>query len=522
MDAEAMVDYVLVKDGKIEKVGKGKYESSDEVEYFDLKGMTMFPGFIDSHNHMLTAGLSGFQLDLTTKEYKSIDQLMKIIKEYAQKNIHQKWIRCVGLDESKLEEGRLPYRSEIDSYIYDRPVIVTRVCSHVSILNSKALKSLNLKDEEIKRFNEQFGKNNDGLNGIIKDEAQNFVFEKLPEYTEDEIIKAIGISQNELFKIGICCVHEPGTDQVSSNRYIDAYRKSDDLGILKMRTYLMGRKVENNVSQVIEKISSLMSDYTVEKTRLFFGAMKFFADGSIGGKSAALNDEYINENSKGILLTKDLFEQIEYCIKMGFQISVHAIGDRAIEHVIDLIESISFKGDKIHRIEHCELCNQRIIEGIKRNNIAVSFQPAFIYEFGDKYIENLGYERIGWIKPTKLFIEKNIVFSFSGDYPFADGDPLKGMKYSIDRKTKNGNTINENERIDAFEAVKAYTVNGAKMSNTEKYQGTIAKGKLADFTILNKDIFKKGIDDAMVSYTIINNEIVYDRNNVETSEFESQ
>jgi hypothetical protein len=517
MDVEKMVDYVLVKDGIIEKVGNGNYESSDEVKFFDLKGMTMLPGFIDSHNHMLTAGLSGFQLDLRTKKYNSIDQLMQIIKEYSDKNIHQKWIRCIGFDEYKLEEGRLPDRFEIDRYVDDRPVIITRVCSHVSILNSKGLMTLELKDKEIGRFNEQLGKNNDRLNGIIKDEAQLFVLEKLPEYTEAEIIKAIAISQKELFKMGICCVHEPGTDQVSSISYIDAYKKSEDLGILKMRTYMMGRKVENDVSEVIEKISSLMSEYTIEKNRLFFGAMKFFADGSIGGKSAALNDEYINENSKGILLTEDLFEQIEYCSRKGFQISVHAIGDRAIEYVIDLIESISFKGDKFHRIEHCELCNNSIIEGINKSNIMVSFQPSFIYEFGDKYIENLGNKRIDWIKPIKSFLEKNIVFSFSADYPFADGNPLRGMIYAIDRKTKNGNTINENERIDVFEAVKAYTVNGAKLSSTEKYHGTITVGKFADFTILNKDILKNGMDDAKVSYTIINNEIVYGVNDAEIS-----
>jgi hypothetical protein len=517
MDVEKRVDYVVVKDGIIEKVGNGKYESNDEVEFFDLKGMTMLPGFIDCHNHMLTAGLSGFQLDLTTKKYNSIDQLMQIIKEYSNKNIHQKWIRCIGLNESKLEEGRLPDRFEIDGYIDDKSVIITRVCSHISILNSKGLRSVELTDAEIEKFDQQIGKNNDSLNGIIKDEAQIFVLEKLPEYTEKEIIKAIAISQKELFKMGICCVHEPGTDQVSSISYIDAYKKSEDLGILKMRTYLMGRKVENDVSEVVEKISSLMSDYTVEKTRLFFGAMKFFADGSIGGKSAALNDEYINENSKGILLTEDLFEQIEYCSRRGFQISVHAIGDRAIEQVIDLIESIASKGDKFHRIEHCELCNNSIIERIKKNNIMVSFQPSFIHEFGDKYIENLGNKRIDWIKPIKSFLEKDIVFSFSADYPFADGNPLRGMKYAIERKTKNGITINKNERINVFNSVKAYTVNGSKMSYTEKYQGTISKGKFSDFTILDGDIIKNGMEDAKVSYTIINNEIVYDISDAEIS-----
>jgi predicted amidohydrolase YtcJ len=459
---------------------------------------------------MLTAGLSGFQLDLTTKKYNSIDQLMQIIKEYSNKNIHQKWIRCIGVDESKLEEGRLPDRFEIDRYIDDKSVIITRVCSHVSILNSRGLMTLELKDEEIGRFNEQIGKNNDSLNGIIKDEAQLFVLEKLPEYTEAEIIKAIAISQKELFKMGICCVHEPGTDQVSSISYIDAYKKSEDLGILKMRTYLMGRKVENDVSEVVEKISSLMSDYTVEKTRLFFGAMKFFADGSIGGKSAAINDEYINENSKGILLTEDLFEQIEYCSRRGFQISVHAIGDRAIEHVIDLIESIGYKGDKFHRIEHCELCNNSIIERINKNNIMVSFQPSFIHEFGDKYIENLGNKRIDWIKPIKSFLEKNIVFSFSADYPFADGNPLHGVKHAVERKTRNGVILNAKERISVYEALKAYTANGSRLSCTEKYHGTLSEGKFADFTILDKDILNDGLDRARVVYTIIDDEVVYD------------
>ena len=122
--------------------------------------------------------------------------------------------------------------------------------------------------------------------------------------------------------------------------------------------------------------------------------MKFFADGSIGGRTAALKDGYDGKLSDELLLTEDLDRYSQECVDRGFQISIHAIGDMAIEYVIDSIESFENKSYKTHRIEHCELCNEKIIGGIKKNNIMVSFQPAFIHEFGDKYIKNLGIDRI--------------------------------------------------------------------------------------------------------------------------------
>ena len=486
-------DYVIVKDGIIEKVGFDPYDG-DDAEVFDLNGLTMFPGFIDSHNHMLTAGLAGFQFDLTNKEYGSIEELMNIIRDYADNDFHGEWIRCVGFNETKLAEGRMLDRFDLDMYIDHRPIIMTRVCSHVSVFNSKGLMKLEL---------------GDAFNGVVKDEVQTMVLKKLPGYSEDEIIEAIDTSQKELFKMGICCVHEPGTDQVGTMKYLEAYKKAEDSGILKMRTYLMGRKEENGFSEVLDKVSCLMNTYSIEKTRLFFGAMKFFADGSIGGRTAALKDGYDGKLSDELLLTEDLDRYSQECVDRGFQISIHAIGDMAIEYVIDSIESFENKSYKTHRIEHCELCNEKIIGGIKKNNIMVSFQPAFIHEFGDKYIKNLGIDRIRRIKPIKSFIDEKLVFSFSADYPFADGDPLQGVKHAVERKTRKGNAVNEKERISVYEALKAYTVNGSKLSCTEKYHGTLSEGKFADFTIVDKDILNDGIEGVRVVYTIIDDEVVY-------------
>lgn len=237
--------------------------------------------------------------------------------------------------------------------------------------------------------------------------------------------------------------------------------------------------------------------------------MKFFADGSIGGRTAALKDGYDGKLSEELLLIEDLDRYSQDCVDRGFQISIHAIGDMAIEYVVDLIESFENKSDKSHRIEHCELCNENIIGGIKKNNIMVSFQPAFIYEFGDKYIENLGIERVKRIMPIKSFIDEKLVFSFSADYPFADGDPLQGVKHAVERKTRKGNAVNEKERMSVYEALKAYTVNGSKLSCTEKYHGTLSEGKFADFTIVDKDILNDGIEGARVVYTIIDDEVVY-------------
>jgi len=512
MDSKEKSDFVVARDGRIVETGHGELKIEEDTSMFDLEGMTMIPGFIDSHNHMLTAGLSKFQLDLGNVEYGTIEDLMNLVIEYSNENPMLDWIRCVGLDESKLEEERIPDRFELDKYIKDKPVIITRVCSHVSVLNSRGIMLANLSSEDLECFGSQISKTNDKLNGIITDEAQAYILDKLPEYTDDEIIRAIDISQQELFKMGICSVHEPGTDQVSSSAYINGYICAQDRKVLKMRTFLMGRKEKDSVTDIVDKIIELKKEYSIEDSRLHFGAMKFFADGSIGGKTAAVYDGYCGSESKGILMTDEIRKHIEYCSKKGFQISVHAIGDNAIDNTVDIFESLDYtSGECRNRIEHCELCGDKTMDKVKKNCIMVSIQPAFIYEFGDKYCENLGRDRTNKIMPCRSFLDNDILFSFSADYPFSDGRPLMGIKHAAKRETKDGFTMNENERIDVFESVKAYTINAAKMSATEKYQGTIAEGKFADFTILNKDIFKNGIDNARIEYTIVNDEIVYGR-----------
>lgn len=508
---------VIVENGRISEIIHGKENSlglTRDAGIFDLKGCTLIPGFIDSHNHMLTAGLNRFQLDLKDKHYRDIHQLLESVAAYAKKNPQLDWIRCIGFDESCLENSgikQMPTPYEIDAVLPDRPVILTRVCGHVSVLNSRALDILDLSNEEILKYPGQFEKKEGKLTGCVREDARQLVLNRIPGYSTKEIVAAIDNAQKELLIKRICGIHEPGTDQVTVPEYLEGYRQAQDTGVLKIRTYLMGRESGGSIRQTMATIKKWQHQYMIQKTRLFFGGMKFFADGSIGGKTAAVNAPYKGTQNRGLLLDDALKENIRLARENKFQVCVHAIGDRAIEWCLNLFEE-SDQTDSPknqYRIEHCEVCTKKILNQIEKTRTSVCLQPGFLYEFGDTYINFLGRERADALLPIQSFLDRNILFSFSADYPVIDCDPLTGITHSLTRTTKMGTPLNPDERIKIHDVLKAYTIDAARMSDTESYQGTLGVGKYADFTILNKDIFKTDITDIKVMATVINGELVY-------------
>lgn len=271
-----------------------------------------------------------------------------------------------------------------------------------------------------------------------------------------------------------------------------------------------------SVDAFIQYVQDLKNKYTILNSKLFFGGVKLFADGSMGSKTAGLYAGYKDDKeNKGLLITKDLDAYIEKCHEVGLQTITHAIGDRAIEYVADKIIAAQEKNQNSsnrHRIEHCEVINHTILEKLKANKIFAMVQPVFIYDFADTYIERVGIENIDKINVFKTMIERKITIGFGTDYPYSELSPMIGLGTACTREAKTGTILNKNEAIDIKEAIKCYTMHNAKSSFTESYQGSITNNKLGDLVILDCNIENIPMDkikEIKVQATICRGERVY-------------
>ena len=518
-------DYLLSADGVIAEVGSSYGnipEGLDFEEAVDLNGKVVIPGFIDSHMHMLTGAFSKMQVDVNDLQFETVEDMVRYIKASAASS--DGWIRAAGFTEENIKEGRMPTKADLDAVIRDQPVILTRCCGHLSVVNSAVLDALDKEDMRTIRGGEFQADQNGQFTGIITEAAQQYILDRIPMPPKETILQKLEEEQQALIQKGICSIHDAGTDQVLPHEYIDIYRTFADSGKLKIRTYLMARPEDGEpFEQFVSMMGELKKAYPPETSRLFFGAVKLFADGSIGGRTAAINGSYADEpENHGLLLAERLNRYIKPTHSAALQLSVHAIGDRATEYVADQIiassenEKETASEDVRHRIEHAELLNEELIQKLKAHNFLIMAQPRFITEFGNTYRKNLG-DAAETIQPLRTLMETGIPVGFGTDYPVVDANPMLGIESAVNRTVKNsGVPLNEAERISFIDSLKAYTLMGAYGAFTEKLQGSLENGKFADFVVLDADLDavknRSHYDDLSVLRTVIGGEILYERN----------
>ncbi len=501
-------EYLISEEGIITEMGRGMPPlRSAEDKIVDLKGKTVVPGFTDSHLHMLTGALTKLQIDLNGMRFENVSKMAEYVKNNAPGG--NGWIRAFGFSEENLAEPKLPTMKELDEAILDRPVIITRVCGHLSIINSAAMKLLSPEAVETIEGGE-FQKDSLGCyTGVVTETAQQYVLDSIPAPSEEEIFVKLREEQKSLLSKGICSIHDAGTDQLSPEEYKKIYKKFNDNGDLKLRTYLMLRPDDGgDFAEFAEDVKQLKKEYPPEKSRLFFGAVKLFADGSLGGKTAAVRKGYEGEaDNKGLLLDDRLRRYLPEINKAGLKIAVHAIGDRAVEYCLNLIEEgrENEAAHVKHRIEHAELLGEDLIKRIKENDVFIAAQPGFIPEFGATYRKVIG-EEAEKIQPLKTMLKEGIELGFGTDYPVIDANPLMGIAAAVERNVKNGEKpLCKREALEAEEALKAYTMGSAAGSDTEHLQGSLKVGKFADFAVLEKEIYPA----SEVLATVIGGELLY-------------
>ncbi|NLT47395.1 MAG: amidohydrolase family protein [Clostridiales bacterium] len=254
--------------------------------------------------------------------------------------------------------------------------------------------------------------------------------------------------------------------------------------------------------------------------RFKIGPSKLMIDGSSSGPTAATLEPYTSDpNSHGILSMdpKDVDEFVLKAHKAGYQVTSHAVGDKAVTVIVNAIEKAMKaypREDCRHRIEHCAMINDELLDRIKALGIVPILNPIFLYEFGDGYMVNYGKERAYRMFAAKSFLDKGILAAGSSDCPITFSNPILNMHLACNRTTQKGQVINAEECIGVLDALRMFTYNGAYASFEEGIKGTLEEGKLADLVVLSEDLTKvepRNLKDVVVDMTYIDGEKVYVR-----------
>ena len=479
----------------------------------ELRGRSLLPGFIDAHCHLPSIGMAVTSIDCKAPGMQSIKALQEAVRKRAASQPPGTWIRGRGYDQSRLAEKRHPNRLDWDGVAPDHPVIFTRTCGHISSVNGRALALAGITDATPDpaggRYDREGGKNL----GVAYETAQT-PLQVVAMPSAAEFREALLCADRAYLEAGATSVHDAG------GLVGPAFVPGQDLagaGRLRLRIYAFAT-VNTRKHPLMGLLGTgLHSGLGDERLRL--GAFKVMTDGSSSGPTAATRAPYTsNCQDHGILYwdQDDLDDLLGQAHRQGFQCTVHAVGDRAIEQTLNAMARVQREAPREglrHRIEHCGICPPDLRARVREQRILPIMQPAFFWEFGDGYIANYGQERADTMFPALSLIAAGIPVAGSSDAPVTHYAPLFGIEQALTRATSDGQVCGPDERVDLTTAIRMHTINGAFASFEEPRKGSLEPGKLADLVVLGDDIARvpvKELRHLPVAMTVSGGEVVHE------------
>lgn len=498
---------VAVKDEIIVAVG-GEEILDDFVadNTIDLGGKFVMPGFVDSHTHL--RGQPQRYIDLT--KTTSIEEIKGLVRQKVDELGTGEWISGYGWSEDFMAELRRPLRADLDEAAPENPVLLTRAGGHSAVANSAALRRAEVDENTLQPEGGIIEKGEDGLlNGVIR-ERQEIVGHLIPEATNEEVRDSLIAVLKEQLSLGITSfTHATGS--------IEAYPEWDYI-------YSLHRDALPRASiQVFWEGPEAMTAFGKKSgdgdEHLRVGPIKIFVDGGFTGPAAYTKEPYKGETDYRGKLSIDpgeLTTIIRELNAAGWQTGIHAIGDAAIELVVD---ELAMALDETPRVDHRHYLNHFTImpsaETMKKMaeyGIAITQQPNFTYTLEGRYVDYLDGDRLEHNNPLRTPMNHGVHVAISSDIlPIG---PMVGIYAAVTRKGLSGRVFAGEEALSVMEALQAYTLYGAYLSFEEDIKGSIEPGKLADMIVLDQDILAidpAHIMDTNVLQTWLGGKLVYER-----------
>jgi predicted amidohydrolase YtcJ len=412
-------------------------------------------------------------------------------------------------------------------------VSLRHTSAHGYVVNSLALAKAGITKETRDPEGGKIGK--DGATGeltglLFESPAMKMIDDITPKPTLEDLVTALGSAGRRFLSEGITSAMDASVGGSDIPLQVSAYQEAVDRGVLKVRHNLAiwseavfdYCRFEESLKEGREKLLGLGIRTGLGDEKLRIGPFKIIVDGAFSTVTAVTYEPYgadANDRGCGVLVVEpEKLAKLALLVHgLGWQLSIHGIGDRAIDVCLDAIEAAQKskpRKDARHRLEHCTMVLPRMFDRIKRLGVIPVLQPGFIWELGDNWFRQLGKETCAQLKPFRTLLDNKILMAFSSDRPVVSGAPLLGIHSAVNQKTRTGQDYAPAEKVTPEEALRCYTLNGAYATFEEKIKGSIEVGKLADLVILAEDLTQvklERIKDIPVVATMVSGEFCYEK-----------
>ncbi len=518
-DANPEAQALAAKDGRIIALGSDadieQYIGSD-TEVIDLEGMTAIPGLIEGHGHFMGVGNANLQLDLMN--VANWDEIVAMVEEAVEEAQPGELIRGRGWHQEKWDKvpepnvDGLPFHHSLSAVSPDNPVVLRHASGHASYANAKAMEMSGIDASTRDPASGEIVRDADGNPiGAFRESAGGLLGPAQEGAATADPRRVAELAQEEALAKGLTSFQDAG----SSFETVDVFREMAEDGSLKIRLWIMLRASN---AQLAERLP----DYRIigaGDDRLTVRAIKRSIDGALGSHGAWLLEPY-DDLPETTGLPRDIegiYETAALAMEHGFQLGVHAIGDRGNRVVLDIFEEAFEENpdqeDLRWRVEHAQHLDPEDVPRFGALGVIASMQGVHATSDGPWVIPRLGEERAEWgAYVWQDIMQAGGVVTNGTDAPVEDVDPLASYYATVSRMMNNGEVFYPEQRMSRLEALKSYTINVAWAGFEEDIKGSLEVGKLADVTVLTKDIMtipENEIPSTEIAYTIVGGEVMY-------------
>ncbi len=476
----------------------------------DAGGKTVLPGLIDAHAHVYGLGFAKSTLDLVGVQ--SLAAATKRIGDYAKSNPNVRWIQGRGWNQVLWPVKKLPTAADIDSVVSDRPVWLRRIDGHAGWANSAALRIAGVDDDTPDPIGGKIIRDQRGhATGVLIDKAMNLMVRHVPEPDKNDYRRAIKTAIDSLVAEGITGVHDAGIDLTN----VEVYLSMADIDELDMRIYAMLGGARDVLDAVGKPLRGQGND------RLDIAAVKLYADGALGSRGAALLEPYSDDaENRGLpFWTQDeLNAFVAKANTLGFQVGIHAIGDRGNRMALDAFAHA--QGNELsllrNRVEHAQIIALDDIPRFAELGVIASMQPTHATSDKNMAEDRVGPERIRGGYAWRRLLDSGAVIASGSDFPVELSNPFHGLYAAISRQDRDGQPTGgwyPDQALTRIEALHSFTLAAAYAAHQEDRMGSLEPGKWADFIVIDHDYFEipvDEIDDIRVLQTWVGGKKVFD------------
>jgi len=496
---------IVVREGRIEPSGRAAADAAATVT-FDTG--FLYPGLVDAHAHILSLGAALENVDVVGTG--SYEEVVERVVARAEMLAPGEWILGRGWDQNDWPVTDMPEHAALSKAVPDHPVVLTRIDGHALLANAKAMELAGITaGSEAPSGGEILRDGAGAPSGVFVDAAMNLVRGAQPTSSVEQVRRQLLLAQEQCLRAGLTCVHDAGMpDEV-----IDVLRELHTAGEWHLRVYAMLPAAETDAIR--------RGPWMTPDQRITVRAVKGYADGALGSRGAALLEAYADRSGfRGLMLTPraGLQNLAQLCADHGFQLCVHAIGDRANRDVLDAYAATTFRDGRAaarFRIEHAQIVSPSDFPRFAELHVIPSMQPTHLTSDMPWAPTRIGPGRVPGAYAWRTFHRLGLPVAFGSDFPVESHDPRKGLFAAVTTRSEEGGPVEgwrPDQKLGRAAALRGFTLDAAFAAFQERDLGTVAAGKLADFTVFDRDLLTCPEDEllrARVLLTVVGGRVAY-------------